>query len=58
MELWQVYDKFYDVDYLKCTELLLKNKADPNLDISMFTPINPYPIFHSLKRKEHLEKLI
>ena len=58
LELWQVFDKSFDVDHAKCLEILLRNKADPNIDVSQFTPLKPFPIFHALKNLNMTEKLL
>ncbi|CDW90127.1 ankyrin repeat protein [Stylonychia lemnae] len=58
IEIWKVYDQYQSIDHLRCLDILLKNKADPNLHLSSFTQNKPFPIFHALKERALIEKLI
>jgi hypothetical protein len=58
IEMWQIYNKQKDVDFIKCMGLLLEGGADPNLDLLLFTPLKPNPIFHSLRDQPVLKLLI
>jgi hypothetical protein len=37
---------------------LLRNKADPNLDLTPFSPIKPFPIFYALKQRNFVAKIV
>ncbi|TNV87206.1 hypothetical protein FGO68_gene3803 [Halteria grandinella] len=58
ISIWQVYDNNYEVSHVQCLEALLRNKADPNMDISAIAPAKPFPVFYCLKQRNFVAKLV
>jgi hypothetical protein len=58
LSIWQVFDNNYEVSHVQCLEALLRNKADPNQDLSQFSPAKPFPVFYAIKQRNFVAKLV
>ena len=39
-------------------EALLRNKADPNTDLTPFIAVKPFPVFYALKQRNFVAKIV
>jgi len=58
ISIWQVFDNNYEVSHVQCLEALLRNKGDPNLDLSQFSPGKPFPVFYAIKQRNYVAKIV
>lgn len=57
IELWHVFDRNKDIDYIECFKVLVQRGLEPERDLSHWYPKKPTLIFHCLKNAQLVQVL-